>query len=256
MNTIAWIAHFESNARLQTPLPAVPSSLPEKIRRPLAESIAIFQLGESGGGTRLRRYARAVAPLENFRGYQRAIDLFIAEEQGHAELLARTVHHLKGTLLTRQWTNSIFRRMRFLANLEFAIQVLLTAELIAEIYYGVLFLRCPDHGVRTMAQRIWRDEVKHLAFQREFLAERVSHFSPIGRWLWWRQFQWIHALTVQVVAWDHRRCFRALGMSTAEFTARAQKAWNRFQQRLEQQIDQPFLAPASATSMPATVLHS
>ena len=65
--------------------------MPDKHRDALARSISIFQLGESGGGTRLRRYTRSIATLENLRGYQRAVDLFVAEEQSHAALLARTV---------------------------------------------------------------------------------------------------------------------------------------------------------------------
>ena len=239
MNTQAWIHHFEINTRLNDhlELPDVPCTLPESVRGPLAASIATFQLGESGTGSRLRRYAREVAPLENFRGYQRAIDLFIAEEQSHSQLLARVVGHLGGTLLTKQWTNSVFRRLRFLVNLEFAVQVLLTAELIAEVYYGTLYLRADDPVVHRMSQKILRDEMKHLAFQREFLSERVATFSPIGRWLWRCQFQAIHAVTARVVAWDHRLALRALGVNPADFRRRCLHAWERFQSRLEQSVE-------------------
>ena len=185
MNTQVWIKHFEVNTRLNDTmvLPEAACMLPEKVRGPIAASLATFQLGESGSGSRLRRYAREVAPLENFKGYQRAIDLFIVEEQSHSQLLARVVERLGGVLLEKQWTNSIFRRLRFLVNLEFAIQVLLTAELIAEVYYGTLYLRCPDAALHQMTQKILRDEMKHLAFQREFLSERVATFSVVGRWL-------------------------------------------------------------------------
>jgi hypothetical protein len=184
MNTQAWITHFERNTHLndEMELPMGACSLPESVRTPLVTSIATFQLGESGTGSRLRRYAREVAPLENFRGYQRAIDLFVAEEQSHSRLLARTVEHLRGTLLTKQWTNSIFRRLRFLVNLEFAIQVLLTAELIAEVFFGTLYLRCEDPVVRKVSHKLLRDEMKHLNFQRDFLSERVATFNPLGRW--------------------------------------------------------------------------
>ncbi len=235
MNTQVWITHFEHNTKLndQLELPTEACTLPESIRRPLAASLATFQLGESGSGSRLRRYAREVAPLENFRGYQRAIDLFIAEEQSHSQLLARVVLHLKGRLIEKQWTNSIFRRLRFLVNLEFAIQVLLTAELIAEVYYGTLYLRCEDAAVRQMSHKVLRDEMKHLAFQREFLSERVATFSPLGQWLWRSQFQAIHAITAIVVAWDHRHALQALGVAPADFRQRCLQSWSRFQDRLE-----------------------
>lgn len=238
MNTASWIHHFETNTPLNhhLPLPDVPMLLPEDIRQPLAESLAVFQLGESGGGSRLRRYAREVAPLENFRGYQRAVDLFIEEEQSHAALLARVVRHLGGVLLEKQWTNSVFRRLRGILNLEFAIQVLLTAELVAEVYYGILYLRVSDPVVRCAAQKILRDEMRHLAFQREFLSERLASFSVLGRWLWQRQFALIHVTTLAVVAWDHRSCFRALGVDLRDFLRRGQRAREVFQRRLNEQV--------------------
>ncbi|MBB5039265.1 ferritin-like domain-containing protein [Prosthecobacter dejongeii] len=246
MNTSFWIHHFQTNAAVHDQLLfEEPSSLPESIREPLVHSLAIFQLGESGGGTRLRRYAREVAPLENFRGYQRAIDLFVCEEQAHARLLGRLVDHLKGSLLQKQWTNSIFRRLRFLVNLEFAIQVLLTAELVAEVYYGSLYLRVPDAAVKAACRQILRDEMKHLEFQRQFLAERVATFTPVGRYLWRCQFQVIHALTTRVVAWDHRQCLKALGMSFSGFVQRCRESQERFQARLDERVQNLDAAPSA-----------
>ncbi|MCA1964428.1 MAG: ferritin-like domain-containing protein [Prosthecobacter sp.] len=257
MNTQAWITHFERNTRvndhLELPLEQ-PCQLPEAIRSPLATSLATFQLGESGTGSRLRRYARQVAPMENFRGYQRAIDLFVAEEQSHARLLARGVQHLGGKLLTQQWTNSVFRRLRFLVNLEFAVQVLLTAELIAEVYFGTLYLRCEDPVVKKIAHKLLRDEMRHLEFQRDFLSERVVTLSPVGRWLWRAQFQAIHAITAAVVAWDHRRLLRALGLAPDDFRRRCLQGWRRFQQRLEHRLGAPSdeaATPAAQGSAPA-----
>lgn len=240
MNTAFWIHHFQTNASVhdQITFDDQPAPLPDSVRIPLAHSLAIFQLGESGTGSRLRRYAREVAPLENFRGYQRAIDLFVCEEQAHSRLLSRMVLHLGGSLLEKQWTNSIFRRLRFLVNLEFAIQVLLTAELIAEVYYGSLYLRVQDASIHSACRQILRDEMKHLEFQRQFLAERLATFTPVGRWLWTCQFRLIHALTSRVVAWDHRHCLRAIGLTTASFVQRCQESLARFQDRLESQVRQ------------------
>lgn len=255
MNTQAWITHFERNTRLndQMELPDTrPCQLPQPLRQALAASLAIFQLGESGTGTRLRRYARAVAPLENFRGYQRAVDLFVAEEQSHSRLLARVVAHLGGRLLQKQWTNTVFRRLRVLVNLEFAVQVLLTAELVAEVYFGTLYLRCGDPVVKKAAHKLLRDEMRHLDFQRDFLSERVASFTPLGRWLWRTQFQAIHAATAAVVAWDHRRALTALGVRPADFRRRCLQAWGRFQERLESStaaVGAP--TPAAQGSAPA-----
>ena len=238
MNTQHWINHFEANTRLnrELQLPETPCALPEADRRAIANSIAIFQLGESGVGTRLRRYTRSIASLENLRGYRRAVDLFVAEEQSHAALLARTVTHLRGTLLQKQWTNSIFRWMRDLVNLEFNIQVLLTAELIAEVYFGLLALRCTDPLVQTVAKKLLRDEMGHLSFQRDFLFERLKTLTPATQRLWRWQFQFIHRVTATVVAWDHRHCLRTLGITPADFQARAARCWENFQSRLERRL--------------------
>lgn len=238
MNTQHWINHFEANTRLnhELQLPEAPCALPDSTRIALAKSIATFQLGESGGGTRLRRYTRSIASLENLKGYQRAVDLFVAEEQSHAALLARTVTHLRGTLLQKQWTNSIFRWLRDLVNLEFNIQVLLTAELIAEVYFGLLTLRCADPVVQTVAKKLLRDEMGHLSFQRDFLFERLKTLTPAMQRLWRWQFQFIHFATSQVVAWDHRDCLRVLNITPADFRARAVQCWQNFQSRLERRL--------------------
>lgn len=238
MNTQHWISHFETNTRLnhELQLPESACDLPEHVRTALARSIAIFQLGESGGGTRLRRYTRSIASLENLQGYQRAVDLFVAEEQSHAALLARTVKHLRGTLLQKQWTNSIFRWMRDLVNLEFNIQVLLTAELIAEVYFGLLSLRCSDPVVQTVAKKLLRDEMGHLSFQRDFLFERLKTLTPAMQRLWRWQFQTIHFATACVVSWDHRDCLRSLNVAPADFRSRAVRCWESFQSRLERRL--------------------
>jgi hypothetical protein len=263
MNTQHWINHFETNTRLnrELQLPETPCELPDQTREALARSIAIFQLGESGGGTRLRRYTRSIASLENLKGYQRAVDLFVAEEQSHAALLARTVTHLRGTLLKKQWTNSIFRWMRDLVNLEFNIQVLLTAELIAEVYFGLLSLRCSDPVVQTVAKKLLRDEMGHLAFQRDFLFERLKTLTPATQRLWRWQFQVIHLATAVVVSWDHRDCLRSLNVTPADFRARAVRCWQSFQSRLERRLHkaesharhEPASTPGYSRSSSATM---
>ncbi len=247
MNTSYWIQRFEASTRLnhELKLPDMPCRLTEDERLAVGRSLAIFQLGESGGGTRLRRYTRSIATLENLRGYRSAVDRFVAEEQSHAALLARVVQHLGGTLLQKQWTNSVFRWMRNLVNLEFNIQVLLTAELIAEAYFGILALRCKDPVVQTVARKLLRDETGHLAFQRDFLFERLKALSPQMQRLWRWQFQLIHAGTALVVAWDHRDCLRSMGIGQVAFRARAHRCWVSFQSRLERRLSSPPAPPLS-----------
>ena len=72
------------------------------------------------------------------------MDLFVAEEQYHAEILAKAVTYFGGELKKKYWMNSVFRKVRALLGLEFNLQILLTAELIAEAYYGLLAKHVPD----------------------------------------------------------------------------------------------------------------
>ncbi len=235
MNTARWIRHFRENTRLNDclTLPDGPELFPEEQRRAVAASLAVFQLGESGGGTRLLRWHARCKALRHVSRLEEALRAFVAEEQGHAALLARLLQHLQHAPLQKQWTNSVFRWLRNVVNLEFNMQVLLTAELIAEIYYGLLRLRCPDSAVRTAAGKILRDEMQHLAFQREFLTERLRRTGPWFRRLWRLQFRFIHFVTCRVVAWDHRHCLRALGIKPREFVLRAAAARRHFERRLE-----------------------
>ena len=56
MNTDHWIRHFEANTlqNLQLRFPEGPCTLPDSVRIPLAASLAVFQLGESGSGSCMR----------------------------------------------------------------------------------------------------------------------------------------------------------------------------------------------------------
>ena len=92
MNAYEWIQYYEKHRQRHAVETYDWSAEPPDAARPdikaLAGSLAIFQLGESGGGTRLRRYADALTAADlTFAGYSRAVEMFIKEENAHAELL-------------------------------------------------------------------------------------------------------------------------------------------------------------------------
>jgi hypothetical protein len=235
MNTSLWTEYFRSNLRSFTepPMPSGGCAMPAWRRIPITRSLAIFQLGESGGGTRLMRYVRRVISGEHLRGYEEAVALFVAEEQYHAALLGRLLDYLGGVRLQKQWSNSVFRWLRNQFGMEFNIQILLIAELIAEAYYGLLHRRSCDPAVRACCHKILRDEMRHIAFHAEFFRERLA-----GQPLWWRtlwraQFRACHAAVCLVVAVDHRDCFKALGTGVVDFLKQALGPGRRFLRRLE-----------------------
>lgn len=179
------------------------------------------------------RHVRRVAGEERLPGYEEAVRLFVEEEQYHARLLEKLVNHMGGACLRTQWTNSVFRWLRNHIGVEFNIQILLTAELIAEAYYGALYRRCPDATTRICCRKILADEVRHLAFHAEFLRERLAGKPAWWRALWRGQFRIFNLAACVVVAWDHRACLRALGLGVREFARGASRTGTRFLRRLE-----------------------
>lgn len=250
MNTHIWTQYFINNRNrfVEPPMPSNSSGLPDSVRVPLVRSLAIFQLGESGGGTRLMRYVRRVVNADQLAGYEHSVGLFIEEEQYHSRLLAGLVNYLGGECLTKQWTNSIFRWLRNHFGVEFNIQVLLIAELIAEAYFGSIYRKSSDKVLRACSHKLLSDEMRHIAFHADFLRERLE-----GKPIWWQtlwrgQFRVIHLAACAVVAWDHRECFRAIGVTPLAFARMALKAGSRFLRRLEK----PHTLWRAQSAMPET----
>jgi hypothetical protein len=252
MNTTRWIQYFLANRDTfrAPPMPPDGSALPHPAKKQLCDSLATFQLGESGGGTRLMRYVRRVVPESSLAGYEEAVALFIAEEQFHARILADLVRHLGGQCLRKQWSNSVFRWLRNHFGIEFNIQILLIAELIAEVYYGLLYRKCCDPAVRAVCHRILCDEMRHIAFHTEFLRERLEALPGWRRALWRAQFRCCQRITSCVVAWDHRRCFAAFGVAPVEVARMAFKTGTRFLRRLSNP-QSLWLARPHPTAVPA-----
>lgn len=233
MNACEWITYFENHATRHAGERYDWTSPPPDADRPdiqsLAGSLAIFQLGESGGGTRLRRYAEALSSTDpRFTGYNRAVELFIREENGHAELLKRMVARLGGTLLEKQWSNSIFRFVRSALGLEFNVQVLLSAELIARGYYGLLARHAPDAVIRDACLRITRDEVGHIAFHVDFFRDRLAAWPAWRAALWRAQFRVLFQAAGFVVWWDHGLALRRCGISKKMFREKTGRACQAF----------------------------
>ena len=230
MNAGHWIEHFRQNQNAWTepdwesPGPFLADEELER-RRLLADSLATFQLGESGGGSHIRRFVRQSGAGED---YQMAVALFVREEQRHSEILAGMVGRLGGKLKRRHWANSAFRLIRNRLGLGFNIQVLLTAELIAEAYYGLLGRRIPDPPLQSACAKIVRDETKHIAFHREFFRSIQRRWLPMATALWSAQFQTLFLFAESLVWLDHGRCLRAFGIGRREFRDRARAGCRRF----------------------------
>ena len=168
-----WRRYFETNERslLEIPWHAGPElSEPEALA--IAASVQGFQRGESSEGTRLRRYARAWAERTGDFDYIGAVALFIAEEQRHARDLGRFLELNDIPLQEKNAPDRVFRGLRhLLGNLEVAVSVLLTAEIIAKVYYAGLKGATRSTVLRTLCDQILSDEAKHVEFQSEQLGK-------------------------------------------------------------------------------------
>jgi hypothetical protein len=184
----------------------------------VARSLAIFQLGESGGGTVIEQARNSrLAAIDD--DYAEAVALFVAEEHRHAELLACCVRALRGRLIERNWTARLFVVGRRLVGLRLKIMVLLAAEVVGICYYRLLAGGLPDSELKAVLREIAADENAHLRFHCDFLQTQVR--SEVHRRVFiivWRALMLAAALVVLI---DHRVAMSDLGIPL-------QRVWKRW----------------------------
>jgi hypothetical protein len=161
-----WLEHFRRNRSALAPIPWNHGpDLSERARATISTSIQSFQLGESSEGRHLLRYAREWEARSGDSGYVEAIQSLISEEGRHAGDLGRFMG-LNGIPRRRRgWTDSVFRRLRnVVGTLEISIGVLVTAEIIAKVYYQALHGASDSLVLRAICDQIIGDEYKHVEF--------------------------------------------------------------------------------------------
>ena len=207
-------------ARSDRPAPAILDDDPALAELPasVARSLAIFQLGESGGGTVVQQVRLSRLPgVDN--DFADAMAYFVEEEHRHAELLACCVRALSGRLIRRNWTAGLFVFGRRLIGLRLKVMVLLAAEIVGICFYHLIGSRLPASGMQRLLQQIEEDERAHLAFHCQFLRAQFSAFP--NRLVFkavWRLLMFAAAIVVLV---DHRQVLRDLGIP-------ATVAWRRW----------------------------
>ena len=175
----------------------------------LAQSLAIFQLGESGGGTIIDQ-ARNSCIKAIDHDYADAMALFVAEEHRHADILASCVSVLGGTLIRRNWTAKLFVSARRLIGLRLKVLVLLAAEVVGICYYHLLASRLPHCDIKLILEELVADELSHLRFHCTFLRTQ----APSG-WrrrvftLFWRVTMIAAGLAVTI---DHYNALRDMNI--------------------------------------------
>lgn len=229
-----WCRYFQANAKWLLDIPwELGPELTEEERTAVAESMRGFQLGESSEGRHLLRGAQAYALRTGDRAYVPATRLFIAEEQRHARDLGRFLTLAGMPLLSRSWPDTVFRRLRHLAGLELSIAVLITAEIIAKVYYAALRRATGSRVLRRLCDQILHDEFAHVCFQAQRLALLRRRRPRSWITLMHRFHHFFFGGTCLVVWWKHARALAAGGLTFSNFWVAAQRELGDAQRRMD-----------------------
>ena len=214
----------------------------------LSESLAIFQLGESGGGTIVRQALHSKLSASD-EYYATAMALFVEEEHRHANILAMCVRLLGGKLIRENWTARLFVFARRLIGMRLKVVVLLAAEVVGICYYHLLAVRLPEGRLKKQLLEIVEDERSHLYFHCDFLRTQTpKQWQKRAFVLVWRLVMISAAL---VVAIDHRKaiCDMNIGLKNVIFR------WKSYSQLAEVLVVAERMEPSCIPSNIATIPH-
>ena len=213
-----WLNHFEYHAARPRQIPAgLDDVLSPEERAVIAGSIAAFQLGEQSEGRTLVRAAQRFAHRHQLGALIPIVELFIREEQRHAALLRAFMEDHGIPLKRRDWTDRVFRRLRSLAGLELYLCVLITAELIGNVYYRALASATGCQRLKVLCRTLVADELVHVAFESQVLLALRAARPAWARTL----IRWAHrgflVGTTSVVCLTHRSLLRHSGHDARTF---------------------------------------
>lgn len=213
-----WACHFTENIKRQADIVWDEDfELNPTERRAISQSMAIFQLGESSEGLYFKAAGARYAETHDDSVYPEALDLFIAEENRHAAYLGRFMRRHGIAFKEHEWTDSVFRWVRRLAGLEISVSVLITAELVATVYYRGLREATRSVCLKQICNQILKDEDEHLLFQAGVLGKMRRGHGPVRRALT-RTLSRVFMAGTLIVVWTsvHRRVLKAGGIPFRE----------------------------------------
>ena len=209
-----WVQYFTHNRKHRMHIPWERGVAVEpRLRAPLVRSLQRFQIGERGDGAHLKR----VGASTGNGAYTRAVELFIQEEQEHAELTSRLLRGLGAPLLRRHWSDNCFRVICLLSNLRVELTVLLVAEIVAKRYFRVLYDSIEDPVLRATCAQILHDEEAHIAFHADTLRPTLSRLPGPARYAVCATWRLFFGAVCLVVMYDHRGLLRACGIPLRVF---------------------------------------
>lgn len=228
-----WRDYFAKNANALLPIPWDSLyRLSEREYAAVIGSIQEFQLGESSEGKHLYHAAQQYAHQAGDPEYVAAIAAFIREEQRHARDLNHFLASQGAPAITDSWIDGIFRALRRGSSLELALSVLVTAEILAKLYYAVLSKATQSPVLRALCAQILHDEAAHV----EFHLERLAYIRARHPWLLCYVARCLHYVLffcACAVVWSkHSQIFQHTGMSMALYW---HDCWQEFDSAIQRQ---------------------
>jgi len=220
----SWLSYFHGNksgaSEILFPEKIV---LPSELQQSLLASLQRFQIGESGDGQHLKKYAAAV----NDPVYEQCIDLFVKENQSHAGMLAQIIKSMDGSLLAGHWSERAFVMLRRMFGLKTEVFVLMIAEVIGKCFYKNLADHIDNKTLKEAFSLIVIDEIFHLEFHCSFMSEQTRQYSAVFRqvlsYLWFALFY----AAALVFIFDHGRVFQAIKVSRSAFLSQCTSTFKR-----------------------------
>jgi hypothetical protein len=228
-NLRVWLNHFEYHAEQPRGAPGGSlSALRPEERRLIGRSIATFQLGEQSDGTGLLRAAYRFAAARGDELLPRITELFIREEQRHARLLRQFMEEHGIRARCRHWTDAVFRRLRRLAGFELYLHVLITAELIGNVYYRALESVTGCQRLKVLCRTLIADELAHVGYESELILELRAQKPAALRTLLRLMHRALFCSAACAVWISHRAVLRRAGHTAVGFlrTCLAQYAFH------------------------------
>jgi hypothetical protein len=222
-----WLEYFQWNSEEPDTFPwQARETLSPLERMRIAKSIATFQLGENSEGSALLKFARDYGDRAGIAILPLVTAFFVQEERKHSELLARFMEKHGIPPRASDWTDAVFRRLRRPFGFEVSVSVLITAELIALVYYRALREATSSRLLRALCNKILDDEKAHVEYESSlirFAQERGGFATRV-----WRLGQrFLFAVTVAIVYREHGAVLRAGGYPWAKFRAACRDEFGR-----------------------------
>lgn len=231
MDSKAWLAYFRRNADNNLALAwDDPHALTDAERAAITDSMQAFQIGEASEGKTLLRFAETFAQQAHDPAYVESVKFFIREENRHSGYLRTFMQEHAIPRARTQWSDGVFRVLRRLAGLELSIRVLVTAEMIARVYYPALGAATKSPKLALICRRMATEEGIHVRFQMGAVGRLKARRSRFGAWLGDVGHGVLMAATTLVVWHDHHTVLRAHHATYASFL---RAAWAVFTDGLQ-----------------------